>query len=278
MSSPIPTARDLEIKSARRRRWFVGGAILALAIMAGTLSLIAFAYIEQSDKVEALETQNQEILDDHHAIGTGLRPADEEARQSDATPRGRGSIVVRPGLRRGSGSVAASASDPATCSSRCGGIGGPAPTALGSRFRAAHQGRRRRVRGALARARALREPYRSAQRVDEAGSRRRPIANPRQPSRPPADRPERRDLCVARERRDVRAYRAATSRAAREDTRHIDEVTCPSHVRAMAPGRAAADDVDVWGDSCESWLPFSQRGSCSPSRKHRLRQPSPPPN
>ena len=69
MSSPIPSARDLEIKSARRRRWFVGGAILALAIMAGTLSLIAFAYIEQSDKVEALETQNQEILDDHHAIG-----------------------------------------------------------------------------------------------------------------------------------------------------------------------------------------------------------------
>ena len=69
MSSPIPTGRDLEIKSARRRRWLVGGAILALAIMAGTLSLIAFAYIEQSDKVEALETQNQEILDDHHAIG-----------------------------------------------------------------------------------------------------------------------------------------------------------------------------------------------------------------
>ena len=69
MSSPIPTGRDLEIKSARRRRWFVGGAILALAIMAGTLSLIAFAYVEQSDKVEALETQNQEILDDHHAIG-----------------------------------------------------------------------------------------------------------------------------------------------------------------------------------------------------------------
>ncbi len=69
MSSPIPTGRDLEIKSDRRRRWFVGGATLALAIMAGTLSLIAFAYIEQSDKVEALETQNREILDDHHAIG-----------------------------------------------------------------------------------------------------------------------------------------------------------------------------------------------------------------
>ena len=40
--------------------------------MAGTLSLIAFAYIEQSDKVEALETQNREILDDHHAIGTAF--------------------------------------------------------------------------------------------------------------------------------------------------------------------------------------------------------------
>ena len=72
MSSPIPTGRDLEIKSARRRRWLVGGTILALAIMAGTLSLIAFAYIEQSDKVEALETQNLEILDDHHAIGAAF--------------------------------------------------------------------------------------------------------------------------------------------------------------------------------------------------------------
>ncbi len=69
MSSPIPTGRDLEIKSDRRRRWLVGGLFLAFAVMAGTLSLIAFAYIEQSDKVEALETQNQEILDDHHAIG-----------------------------------------------------------------------------------------------------------------------------------------------------------------------------------------------------------------
>ena len=83
MSSPIPTRRDLEIKSDRRRRWLVGGVFLAFAIMAGTLSLIAFAYIEQSDKVEALETQNQEILDDHHAIGHAFAEQTKKlARQS----------------------------------------------------------------------------------------------------------------------------------------------------------------------------------------------------
>ena len=83
MSSLTPLGRDVEIKSARRRRWFVGGALLALAIMAGTLSLIAFAYIEQSDKVEALETQNRNILDDHHAIGNAFAEQTKKlARQS----------------------------------------------------------------------------------------------------------------------------------------------------------------------------------------------------
>jgi hypothetical protein len=91
MSSPIPTRRDLEIKSDRGRRWIVGGVLLAFAIMAGTLALIAFAYIEQSDKVEALETQNREILDDHHAIGQAFaeqtRKLARQSRKLDAVVR-----------------------------------------------------------------------------------------------------------------------------------------------------------------------------------------------
>jgi cell division protein FtsB len=83
MSSLIPPGREIETKNDRRRRWFVGGVLLAFAIMAGTLSLIAFAYIEQLDKVEALETQNEKILDDHHAIGNAFAQQTKKlARQS----------------------------------------------------------------------------------------------------------------------------------------------------------------------------------------------------
>src|SRR5215207_9005301 len=83
MSSLTPPGREIEIKSDRRRRWFVGGALLAFAVMAGTLSLIAFAYIQQLDKVEALETQNEKILDDHHAIGNAFAQQTKKlARQS----------------------------------------------------------------------------------------------------------------------------------------------------------------------------------------------------
>ena len=185
MSSPIPTARDLEIKSDRRRRWLVGGAILALAIMAGTLSLIAFAYIEQSDKVEALETQNQEILGDHHAIGKAFAEQTKKLASQTRQPRGRRSFVLWAGLCSGSGGIPAASSDPAAGSPRRGGARGSARASGGSRLGSAHQGRRGRLRGALARARALREPNRSAQRVDETGARwARAIADARPAPRP----------------------------------------------------------------------------------------------
>jgi hypothetical protein len=37
--------------------------------MAGTLSLIAFAYVQQSDEVDALQAQNDAILGEHKTIG-----------------------------------------------------------------------------------------------------------------------------------------------------------------------------------------------------------------
>jgi hypothetical protein len=83
MGEPIPGRAQIELKSERRRRWLVAGALLAFALMAGTLSLIAFAYVQQSDKVEALETQNEEILNDHHVIGKAFaEQAKKLARQS----------------------------------------------------------------------------------------------------------------------------------------------------------------------------------------------------
>jgi hypothetical protein len=59
----------MEIKRVRRRRWFGAGSLVVFAILTGALSLLALAYVQQSDRVEALETQNDEILTDHHVIG-----------------------------------------------------------------------------------------------------------------------------------------------------------------------------------------------------------------
>jgi hypothetical protein len=70
-------------RGERRRRLWVGGALLAFAVMAGALSLIAFAYVDQSDKVDALEEQNQAILGEHDVIGKAFaEQAEKLERQS----------------------------------------------------------------------------------------------------------------------------------------------------------------------------------------------------
>jgi hypothetical protein len=62
---------------------WVGGALLAFAVMAGALSLIAFAYVQQSDEVDALEAQNEAILGEHEVIGKAFaQHAKKLARQS----------------------------------------------------------------------------------------------------------------------------------------------------------------------------------------------------
>jgi hypothetical protein len=43
--------------------------LLVFAVMAGALSLVALAYVQQSDKVEELESQNERILTEHKTIG-----------------------------------------------------------------------------------------------------------------------------------------------------------------------------------------------------------------
>jgi hypothetical protein len=69
MEPHIPPRTEIERRDERHRRWRAAAVLLALAVMAGTLSLIAFAYIEQSDEVDALNAQNEAILDEHEAIG-----------------------------------------------------------------------------------------------------------------------------------------------------------------------------------------------------------------
>ena len=44
-------------------------ALVASAVMAGALALIGVAYVQQSEKVDDLETQNEQIVGDHAAIG-----------------------------------------------------------------------------------------------------------------------------------------------------------------------------------------------------------------
>jgi hypothetical protein len=53
----------------RRRRWQIAGALVTLALMVGTVALLGVAYARQSNKVDDLQTQNREILNQHLAIG-----------------------------------------------------------------------------------------------------------------------------------------------------------------------------------------------------------------
>lgn len=47
----------------------VAAFLLVVAVMAGALSVVALAYVQQSDKVEALESENDRILTEHKTIG-----------------------------------------------------------------------------------------------------------------------------------------------------------------------------------------------------------------
>lgn len=58
-----------EVKRVRRRNWRGAGVLAAFAVMIGVLALLAVAYARQSEEVDAVETENQEILSQHEAIG-----------------------------------------------------------------------------------------------------------------------------------------------------------------------------------------------------------------
>jgi hypothetical protein len=65
-----PVVERVEPRRRRRRRSLVAGGLVVVAMMTGTLSLLALAYAQQSNRVDELEAQNRDILGQHIAIGT----------------------------------------------------------------------------------------------------------------------------------------------------------------------------------------------------------------
>jgi nitrogen fixation-related uncharacterized protein len=61
---------DRKGSDRRGRGWLLPALLLILlAVVAAAVALIGLAYIEQSDKVDALEQENERILHDHETIG-----------------------------------------------------------------------------------------------------------------------------------------------------------------------------------------------------------------
>ena len=72
-----------EIEEVRRRNWQGVAVLAAFGVMLGVLGLLAFAYARQSEQVDAVETENQEILSQHEAIGaTFAKQSEKFAEQS----------------------------------------------------------------------------------------------------------------------------------------------------------------------------------------------------
>ena len=72
-----------EVTSIRRRNWLGAAVLAAFAVMVGVLALLAFAYAQQSDQVDAVKSENKEILSQHAAIGaTFAKQSEKFAAQS----------------------------------------------------------------------------------------------------------------------------------------------------------------------------------------------------
>jgi hypothetical protein len=72
------TTPEPEFKEVRRRNWRVAAVLAAFAVMVGVLALLAVAYARQSQQVDAVETENQEILSQHKAIGATFAKQSEK--------------------------------------------------------------------------------------------------------------------------------------------------------------------------------------------------------
>ena len=77
------TTPETEIKRVRRRNWRGAAVLAGFAVMLGVVGLLAFAYAQQSEQVDAVETENQEILSQHKALGaTFAKQSEKFAEQS----------------------------------------------------------------------------------------------------------------------------------------------------------------------------------------------------
>lgn len=97
--SPVPAPS--EPRRARGRRWIVAGGLLVLALLAGTLALLAVAYVQQSNKVDDLQAQNQEILVQHVAIGAKFAEQSKRLQQESRRLNGALKASFERGFRAG---------------------------------------------------------------------------------------------------------------------------------------------------------------------------------
>lgn len=72
-----------------------------LALLAGTLALLAVAYVQQSNKVDDLEAQNREILVQHVAIGATFAEQSKKLQQESRRLNGALRSSFREGFRAG---------------------------------------------------------------------------------------------------------------------------------------------------------------------------------
>jgi hypothetical protein len=60
---------ETEVRADRGRRWRVAGFLAVFAVMVGIIALLAVAYAQQSQRVDEVKAENQEILSQHKALG-----------------------------------------------------------------------------------------------------------------------------------------------------------------------------------------------------------------
>jgi nitrogen fixation-related uncharacterized protein len=66
----LPTnSLETQVVAARGRRWRVVGLLALFAVMLGMIALLAVAYAQQSQQVDEVKAENQEILSQHKALG-----------------------------------------------------------------------------------------------------------------------------------------------------------------------------------------------------------------
>jgi hypothetical protein len=72
-----------------------------LALLAGTLALLAVAYVQQSNKVDDLQSQNNEILVQHVAIGAKFAEQSKKLQQESRRLNGALKASFQQGFRAG---------------------------------------------------------------------------------------------------------------------------------------------------------------------------------
>ena len=95
----------IEYVQHRRRQWRVVGILVAFAAMLGVLALFGVAYAQQSDRVDELQAQNDNIVSDHHAIGDMVAQQSERFAEQSRKLEAAIQSAYRQGFRAGQEAV-----------------------------------------------------------------------------------------------------------------------------------------------------------------------------